>query len=275
MPGNFRGIAEKIFNLMAKKPFLIFSTDMYHPNSVKAVERLRRGSAAKLIVGGENTKKQKEWKSFLKNNENKKQLIEVLLAVWSSDSFKDNIRDRVVILICEGEAYEISVEEQQSSCKKITTLKSSQEDTDTRVVLYCKRGKENGFKYARLRSPDSDIFFILIYYAQYLQGITILFETGKGNKKRIINVTKIAEKYSQVNCAALLGIHAFTGCDSTSAFIGKGKVKVIGLLKKKENYQRVFSRLGDKWDISNDLLSALSEFTCALYGKRSTLLSCC
>ena len=59
---------------------MIFSTDMYHPNSVKAVERLRRGSAAKLIVGGENTKKPKEWKSFLTNNENKKQLIEVLLS---------------------------------------------------------------------------------------------------------------------------------------------------------------------------------------------------
>ena len=64
-----------------------------------------------------------------------------------------------------------------------------------------------------------------------------------------------------------MGIHAFTGCDSTSAFKRKGKVKAIRLLQKKENYKRVFSRLGDEWDISNDLLSALSEFTCALYGK--------
>ena len=94
-------------------------------------------------------------------------------------------------------------------------------------------------------------FFILIYYARYLQGIIILFETGKGNKKRIINVTKIAEKYSQVNCAALLGVHAFTGCDSTSAFKGKGKVKAIRLLQKKENYQRALSRLDDECDISN------------------------
>ena len=148
---------------------------MYHPNSVKAVGKLRRGSAAKLIVRGDNAKKRKEWKSFLTNNENKKQLIEILPAVWSSDSCKDNIRDRVVILTCEGEAYEILVEEWQASCKKITSLKSSQEETDTRVVLHCKYGKENGFKYARVRSADSDIFFILIYYVRYLQGITILF----------------------------------------------------------------------------------------------------
>ena len=83
VPGNFKGIAEKIFSIMVKKPFIISSTDTYHPNLVKAVEQLRRGSASKLIVGGENTKKPKEWKSFLTNNENKKELIEVLLAVWS------------------------------------------------------------------------------------------------------------------------------------------------------------------------------------------------
>ena len=84
---------------------MIFNTDMYRPDSVKAVERLRKGSAAKLIVGGENTEKPKEWKPFLTNNENKKQLIEVLLAVWSINSFKDSIRDRVVIPICESETY--------------------------------------------------------------------------------------------------------------------------------------------------------------------------
>ena len=100
-----------------------------------------------------------------------------------------------------------------------------------------------------------------------LQGTTILFEAGRGNKTRIINVTKIAEKYSQVNCAALPGIHAFTGCDSTGAFKGKGKVKAIRLLQKTKNYQRVFSRLGDEWDFSNDLPSTLLESTRALYGK--------
>ena len=83
----------------------------------------------------------------------------------------------------------------------------------------------------------------------------------------IIKCNKNCRKYSQVNCAALLGIHAFTGCDSTSAFKGKGKVKAIRLPKKKENYQRLFSRLGDECDVSNDLLSALLEFICALYGK--------
>ena len=68
-----QGISEELqkrFQHHGKKiTFVIFSTDMYHPNSVKAVER---GKAAEVIVGGENTKKPKERQSFLINDENKK-----------------------------------------------------------------------------------------------------------------------------------------------------------------------------------------------------------
>jgi hypothetical protein len=33
-----------------------------------------------------------------------------------------------------------------------------------------------------------DIFFILLHYALELQGVTILFDTGTGNKKRLIDI---------------------------------------------------------------------------------------
>jgi hypothetical protein len=39
-----------------------------------------------------------------------------------------------------------------------------------------------------IRSPDTDIFFILLHYAFELQGVTILFDTGTGNKKRLIDI---------------------------------------------------------------------------------------
>ena len=54
---------------------------------------------------------------------------------------------------------------------------------------------------------------------------TILYETGKGNKKRLINMNNIAQKFSQEECSALLGLHAFTGRDTCSAFKGIGKIK--------------------------------------------------
>ena len=42
---------------------------------------------------------------------------------------------------------------------------------------------------------------------------------------RPIDISEINTKLNQEVCDALLGLHAFTGCDSASAFLGKGKKK--------------------------------------------------
>jgi hypothetical protein len=56
------------------------------------------------------------------------------------------------------------------------------------VVLYHFYGKQQGCRKIRIRIPDADIFFILLHYALELQGVTILFDTGTGNKKRLIDI---------------------------------------------------------------------------------------
>ena len=43
---------------------VIFSTNMYQEDSVKSMERNRRGSSEKLLLQGENTKTPADWKSF-------------------------------------------------------------------------------------------------------------------------------------------------------------------------------------------------------------------
>ena len=134
-------------------------------------------------------------------------------------------------------------------------LQSSHEETDTRVVLYCNYAADNSYDYVKVRSPDSDIFFILLYYATNL-GIKILFDTGTGNKKRLLDITKLANDFTSVYCAALLAMHAFTRCDTTSAFKGVGKVKPIQLLQK-TCYQGVFHELSQTWVVTEDLFLQL------------------
>jgi len=51
---------------------VIVSIDMYVDDSVKNLERKRRGVADKLIVKGPSTRKPKDWKAFLQNEDNKK-----------------------------------------------------------------------------------------------------------------------------------------------------------------------------------------------------------
>ena len=256
IPDTFKQICEKLYNQTKKYDDVIVSTDMYSTNSVKALERKRRGITEKLLVKGANTKKPCDWKVFLCNEENKEQLIGLMYTCWS-DLVQD---DRRVILIKNGEAFDIA------QAENIPDLRSNQEETDSRVVLYCIYAAEQGYQYARVRSPDSDIFWILLYHARKID-ITILFDTGHGNKKRLINITNLSKHYTEQMCEAMLALHAFTGCDSVSSFRGIGKIKPLKLLLKSPAHCDALRHLGDDWNIDDDLLSGCEKFTCALYGK--------
>ena len=64
------------------------------------MERSRRGTSAKLIIKGENTKRPADWKKFLTNDENNEQFIEVILKVLNSDLVASKLVNRKIIMIC-------------------------------------------------------------------------------------------------------------------------------------------------------------------------------
>lgn len=122
-------------------------------------------------------------------------------------------------------------------------LRSNQEETDSGVVLCCVFAARQGYEYARVRSPNSDIFWILLYHASKTE-IAILFDTGHGNNKRLIDITRLSQHYSQPMYEAMLGLHALTGCDTVSCFKGVGKIKPLQLLLKARAYCDTLKQLG-------------------------------
>ena len=80
-------------------------------------------------------------------------------------------------------------------------------------------------------------------------------------------MNKIAEKFSHVTCSVILVLHDFTGCDTCSAFKGIGKVKPIKVLQKNAKFNAMLARLGDNWEILDDMLWDAEELTCVLFGK--------
>ena len=266
IPSTFAEIAEKVFDMTSSCQNVVFSTDMYKSDSVKSMERVRRGTSNRLLVGGPKTKKPVDWKEFLKNSDNKKRFVEILLEVWSSSQFATKLEGKKIILICEGKAFKVSCCNGLLVKTELTELSSDQEETDTRMILYCFYAKQNGFKNVVVRSPDSDLFFILLNYTHDLTGITVYFETGKKNKKRLINITELGTHYTSEYCKALLGLHAFTGCDSTSAFKGKGKVRAIKYMLKDDIILKAAAKLGDDWKLTDDVVIGMERLTCRLYG---------
>ena len=78
--------------------YVIFSTDMNKENSVKSLERKLRGCGERLLLSGPSMKRPADWKAFLTNNENKQQFTNVLVKVWSDNSFASQLKDRKVII---------------------------------------------------------------------------------------------------------------------------------------------------------------------------------
>ena len=177
VPGNFKQISHKVLDMLPKKSDLVLSTDIYYTDSVKAVERRRCGCAVKLVLQGELTKRPGDWQTFLTNDEKKLQLTRHVLRVWSDDEVAYKYKNRKRILIAEGHAYSFKSDDQtqHTIVQELTSLYSNQEETGSRVVLYCKYTHEHGYEHVRGHSPDTDIFFILLHHAKTLL-CTIYFD---------------------------------------------------------------------------------------------------
>ena len=81
-----------------------------------------------------------------------------------------------------------------------------------------------------VRSPESDIF-ILLYYAAEVNA-TIILHTGNGSNRHVLDLSGLSTAYDQEYRRALLSLHEFTHCNTTSAFMHIVKVKPIKILEK-------------------------------------------
>ena len=101
-------------------------------------------------------------------------------------------------------------------------LENNREEAYTLLILHTfDVAKQNPFHQLKVVSPDTDVFLLLL--AHYYPGLPVLtsFVTGRGSTKRAIDIRMTYETLGADKSAALLGFHAFAGCDQTSKFCGK------------------------------------------------------
>jgi len=119
-------------------------------------------------------RKPPDWKLFLPNDDKKIKFIRLLQRLWGSDDYAS----RQILFISGGVAHmQTSSDGKTTIAVMLPSLKSSQEETDSRVILYCEYGRSKKYRYVRVKSPDSNAFFIL-HYAATMGGITIIFDTA-------------------------------------------------------------------------------------------------
>ena len=118
LPPTCGDICLQVLDQMVAKRHFLFSTDSYHPQSIKAQERLWRSISEKIILAGPATRKPFDFKTFLANDDNKTQLCQLMLRVWSSQSAASRLeKTKMAILIVEGRAYRFETSNGQVSQK--------------------------------------------------------------------------------------------------------------------------------------------------------------
>ena len=171
------GTAQNIIDGVPGGKLVIFSTDSYHPDSIKSAERNRRGVGEKFLISGMLTKRPNDWKGFLSNEDNKIQFIDLLFRKWKDPVNGSKIKSQNVIFIQNGIATQLSSTDGETITEvDIPLLQSEQEESDTRIILYIHHAQLKGFPYVRICANDSDIFFISLHYAPKLD-VSILMDT--------------------------------------------------------------------------------------------------
>jgi len=145
-------------------------------------------------------------------------------------------------------------------CKQVPSLQCNQEEADTRLLLHAAHAAKDGFKAVVICSEDT---IMLLAFHEYQK-------CGTKIRKRIIYINNISSSVGIFMCKALIGMNAFTGCDTVSAFAGKGKSKALKMLINNKDHQDTFAELGREWDVSMELMNKLEHFTCLLYAPKTS-----
>ena len=117
-------------------------------------------------------------------------------------------------------------------------------------------------------SPDTDVAVISLNQA-YHRSCQLLFSTGTGNRKRVLDITSMAQKLGDTASQAILGLHALTGSDTVSCFYGKGKRTCYSQLLNSKEFIDAFAQFGANLECDDHVLTVLENYVCKLYGCKS------
>lgn len=268
LPENFGELARMVFKSLPNVPIVHFVTDSYHHNSIKQMERQRRGSSQKCVIGGPSTKLPRDFQSFMHNADNKVQLISLILTEWQSPGYALLLKNRTVYYVSSEHCFQLTSDGSVVTSTREESLTSSQEEADTRIILHCLYADKMNSPSDTIivRSPDTDVFVILLTYSTSVNSC-LLFDTGNGNARRLVPIKDIAKTLDLDLLQALPAFHAFTGCDTTSAFVRKGKKGPFKVLSSNPRFIDAFQRIGQDSDsIDPEIIREIESYVCCMYG---------
>ena len=242
--------------------------DDYHHSSIKNIERSRWSARNLLFQSIVSSTASKQWGLFCQVAKTK-----FICNEWRKEEYRNKIRQKDLYVMDGVEVIKLS----STAITTIKELNSNHEETDTRMVSHANHASSDSNPIV-IASPDTDVFVICLAF-QHIINSDIFFLTGVKNSRRTIDISAVAENIfvtfnlckalKEMIMESLIGLHSFIGCDTTSAFAGRGKVKPLTLMLKDQDYVETFSLLGKEIHLQEELIVQIKRFVCHMYGWNS------
>ena len=92
-------------------------------------------------------------------------------------------------------------------------------------------------------SDDTDVFIMCLAFHDKI-GSPLFHKCGTETRTRVVDIRKVAATVGIDVCRAVIGIHAYTVCDTTSAFAGMGKASALKFLTNNREIKNTFLGVG-------------------------------
>ena len=231
----------------------------YRELTVKLARSKRKGGCR--IKVRPSTKVPTNWEAFICVGGNIDELVQLI----AEGIQKHNEQDKLMVsTVGEGVASN-SAEMEYHHLAPCT-----QEEADSRILLHVADMARTGKKKVRVRTVDSDVVVICIAWFHKIPGLEELWvEFGRGKQYRYIPVHQIAKSLGADKSKALLGFHAFTGCDSVSAFYDIGKKGPWQVWKDFPQVTEAFLFLSSTpTNILEHIMALIEEFVVRVYSSK-------
>ena len=140
-------------------------------------------------------------------------------------------------------------------------VKHAGEEGDADVVIVHKVLQlAQEYKEVFVQAEDTDILILLLYHLQ--EKTTVFMVT----RQRTIAIHSLHQSLGKELCKSLLFVHAMSGCDTTSAFFGMGKLKTMNILTSSAEVRQQMKLFGDISADKETIGNVGEKFVVSLYG---------
>ena len=213
--------------------------DIYKHGSLKALTRSKRGTGIRRKVVGAS-RVPGSWNNFLRLDVNKTELFEFL----ANHIERTDAPNRIIVTKGENVVSNMTINtEGLSPC--------THEEADTRLFIHAKDAASEGCKNVIIKSTDTGVVVIGLTLFNDLNVENRWIAFGRGKSFRWVPIHEISLSLGP-RARALTFFHSFTGCDTVSAFRGKGRKSAWQAWNVFEEATEVFRRLSSMPETISD-----------------------